>query len=393
MENKLTAPPTRLLCFFIFLSYSITLQAQLTSINVYAGGAILSGGGARSEALRYPIGVAVDSVGTVYISDSGGLVHKRTIDGMMITYAGGGAAGVGDGGPALNATLNGPSFLALDRANNLYLTESTGQRLRKISPEGIITTLAGTGIAGFSGDGGPAVLAQLNSPKGVVRDSAGNIFIADEGNNRIRKINTSGIITTIAGTGVAGYNGDNIPALSAELNAPYSLALDPNGTLFLGETADARVRRIDTTGMISTLAGTGVYGYTGDYDSVGTSAQIGYALGMVVDNGYFLFSDSYAGEVRGLPESGGTIANGVTSGSYFSTFSSPRGLAITDAPALNTSFNPSLTHSRLIVEKRDLIFSLFPSIEIFLPSPAVATALITVMGDRLLVLCCMGRYH
>src|ERR1700744_2496894 len=126
MEKKSTSVGPALVCLSLSLLFSMQLRAQLASVNVYAGGGVLSGGNANSETLRYPIRVAVDSVGTVYISDSGGLVHKRTIDGIMITYAGGGAAGLGDGGPALDATLNGPSFLALDRANNLYLTESPG---------------------------------------------------------------------------------------------------------------------------------------------------------------------------------------------------------------------------------------------------------------------------
>ena len=269
----------------------------------------------------------MDSIGVMYIADSGGIVHRRTPDGYMGPFAGGGTAGAIDSGLALDATLYGPSFLAFDLSGNLYLTENPGQRLRKITRSGIITTIAGTGVAGFSGDGGPAKLAQLNNPTGVAVDAAGNIYIADEGNNRIRKINTAGIITTIAGTGVAGYNGDSIPATSAELNAPYSLAVARVGGLFIGEIGGQRVRWIDTTGMIISVAGPEVAGDSSQPIVIPTGL---YDLSTSIFAGTLLVSDAANNVLRTLGDTGvGTIGIFYCCGLGPPPVNNPRAIAYT----------------------------------------------------------------
>jgi myo-inositol-hexaphosphate 3-phosphohydrolase len=186
---------------------------------------------------------------------------------MITTVAGtGGVSGFsGDGGPATSARMRGPRTMEADSAGNLYITDTENHRVRKVSPSGIITTLAGTGTAGYSGDGGPATAARLRDPHGVAVDGAGNVYIADSPNQRIRKVSPSGIITTVAGTGTSGFNGDGIQATAARLNYPKGVEVGPDGALYIGDANNHRVRRVDlSTGVITTVAGSGTRGSTGD---------------------------------------------------------------------------------------------------------------------------------
>ena len=178
--------------------------------------------------------------------------------GIITTVAGTGDEGFsGDGGPATSARLNRPWAIALDGAGNLYITDLRNIRIRKVDTSGTITTVAGTGEEGFSGDGGPATSAQLFGPRGVALDGAGNLYIADTGNIRIRKVDTAGTITTVAGTGVFGFSGDGGPATSAQLNGDRGIALDGAGNLYIAEFVNRRIRKMDTSGTITTVAGTG----------------------------------------------------------------------------------------------------------------------------------------
>jgi len=170
----------------------------------------------------------------------------------------------GDGGPATAAQLSNPTDVRKDAAGNIYIADNNNHRIRKITPGGIISTIAGTGVAGYSGDGGLAVAAKLKNPDAVAVDAAGNIYIADMGNDRIRKINTAGIISTIAGTGTGGYSGDGGAAIAAKISNPAGVAVDVAGNVYISDRGNDRVRRVNTAGIISTIAGGGAAGYTVD---------------------------------------------------------------------------------------------------------------------------------
>jgi RHS repeat-associated protein len=212
-------------------------------------------------------GIAVGNHGELYIADTwNNLVRKVDRDGIITTIAGDGYNGYsGDGGPAIRARISYPYDIAADQWGNLFFC--TGDhRIRKIDPGGIITTVVGTGVAGYSGDGGPATLARINDPRGLAADSLGNLYIADSTNARVRKVNISGVITTVAGNGTYGYSGDGGPAVEAKLWGPVGVATDVFGNLYVVERGGSRIRKIDARGVITTVAGTGTQGYSGDGD-------------------------------------------------------------------------------------------------------------------------------
>src|SRR5690348_2687193 len=162
---------------------------------------------------------------------------------------------IGDGRPATQASFQFPIAVAQDRHGNTYITDEGEQRIRKVTSAGVINTFAGTGIAGFSGDGGPATSARINTPVGVTVDAAGDIVFADAGNNRVRKINTAGIISTIAGNGTQGYSGDGDPAIDASMNVPWGVVYDSAGNLYISDRGNNVIRKVDTAGIITTFAG------------------------------------------------------------------------------------------------------------------------------------------
>lgn len=218
----------------------ITTIAGTTGVDGYSG----DGGAATSARFRKPLGIAVDEAGNIYVSDvDNRRIRKIDIFGTITNYAGNGTPGFsGDGGPATNAQLGYVWCMATDAAGTLYMCDSN--RIRKISPAGIISTIAGNGTAGFSGDGGPASNAVFNMPIGIYVSESGSIIISDSKNYRVRKITPDGIINTIAGTGIAGYNGDNIPATSAQLNEPVSVVVDLNDNVFVSDMNNVRVRKV-----------------------------------------------------------------------------------------------------------------------------------------------------
>jgi sugar lactone lactonase YvrE len=267
----------------------VTAAGIITTVAGTTLGFSGDGGAATSAQLVNPWGVAVDGAGNLFIADtSNNRIRKVTVDGIITTVAGTGTRGFsGDGGPATSAQLSVPEGVAVDGAGNLFIAEFNNQRIRKVTAAGIITTVAGTGISGFSGDGGPATSARSSSANGVVVDGAGNLFIAD-GNNRIRKVTAAGIITTVAGTGILGFSGDGGPATSAQLSFPYGVAVDGAGNLFIADTGNNRIRRVTAAGIITTVAGNGVPGYSGD-GGPATSAQVPDPLGVAVDGAGNLF--------------------------------------------------------------------------------------------------------
>jgi uncharacterized protein (TIGR03437 family) len=241
-------------------------------------------------------GVVLDDAGNLYIADKGNnRVRKVTAaTGSITTVAGSGPAGFNGDGVATSVELSWPYDVALDPAGNLYIADTVNSRIRKVTPAGALTTVAGNGSGGFgppSGDGGPATEADLDYPTDVAVDSAGNIFIAEWGNSRIRKVTVAtGIISTVAGTGTAGFNGDGV-ATSSQLSKPWGVAVDNAGNLFIADNGNNRIRKVTPAGAISTVAGTGTAGYAGDGGSA-TSAQLASPEGIAVDSaGDIFFTD------------------------------------------------------------------------------------------------------
>ncbi|MGW3561216.1 NHL domain-containing protein [Streptomyces sp. NPDC000963] len=249
---------------------------------------------AVSAQLNRPYGVAVDSAGVLYFSDHlNHRVRRVTADGKISTVAGSKAGAYkGDNGPAISAQLNSPREIAVDGADNLYIADDANHRIRRITPDGTISTVAGTGSPGFSGDGGPATSARLQRPIGVAVDSTGNLYLTEYGSHRVRKVTTDGKIGTIAGNGTAGSTGDGGPATSARLNTPYGMALDADDNLYIAEYNGYRIRKITPDGTISTVVGKGTQGTGGD-GGPATSAQLHNPIGVVVDSTGSLYISEY----------------------------------------------------------------------------------------------------
>ncbi|MEL7208657.1 MAG: hypothetical protein AAGK32_10580, partial [Actinomycetota bacterium] len=236
-------------------------------------------GGPATDARFFGIAeIEFDAAGNLYVADSLNYrVRKIDTSGTVTTVAGNGqnvcCPDPGDGGPATNAYVYEPYGLALDGAGNLYISEEIRHRVRKVDPTGTISTIVGNGTQGSTGDGGPAVSAKLHTPQGLDADAAGNVYIADRGNSVIRKIDTSGVINTIIGQiGNASSSGDGGQATAATVSFPYSISMDEAGNLYVDDFT-RRVRMVDTSGVISTVAGTGSDGFSGD-GGPPTSAQI-----------------------------------------------------------------------------------------------------------------------
>ena len=241
-----------------------------------------------------------------------------------------GSTGLGDGGPAAMAQIGAIQGIAADRWGNLYLSDTDHHRVRKVSTSGIIATIAGTGEAGFSGDGGPALAAQLNLPYGIAVDYAGYVYVADLGNNRVRKIAPDGTISTVAGTGAAGFSGDGGLAVDARLQTPRNLAVDSSGNLYIAEFAGHRIRRVASDGRISTVAGTGIAGFGGD-GGPAAAAQLGYPAGLAVDrNGALYIADSQNNRIRKVAKGVIVTALGGVPGTSMAT-----PIAVTVDPAGN----------------------------------------------------------
>ena len=265
--------------------------------------------------LNAPVGVAFDAFGNLYVADyQNARIRKINVGTNIISTVAGNGSALGYNGdniPAVTAGLTSVFGVAIDVSGNLFLTELNGHRIRKVDvTTGLISTIAGNGIAGYNGDNILATSAELTGPANIVIDANGNIFFVDAGNSgRIRKIDAgTGIITTIAGSGTAGFNGDNIPATSAQLNAPDGLALDGFGNIFISDAGNQRIRKITAgTGIITTIAGNGIYGYNGDNISA-TSAELADPSGLSTDAaGNVYISDQLNQRIRKVTVSTGLI--------------------------------------------------------------------------------------
>ena len=266
---------------FIFLNSSHAVAQYISTIagNGTMGHTGDSGPAVLAE-LYLPNSVAVDSRGNVYIAESSGYVRKITPEGTIHNYAGNGTLSVVDGGPA-TATGIWPIGMAVDKYDNLFVAD-VYYRIRKIDTFGIITTIAGNGISGDSGDGGPATTAKIRGSDYVAVDTSGNVYITDAIDQCVRKIDISGTITRIAGTGIAGYSGDGGHATAAQFYIPHSISTDFIGNIYIVDDSNFCIRKIDATGIVSTFAGTGIAGFSGDGGSA-TSAQVNEMDGIMND--------------------------------------------------------------------------------------------------------------
>ncbi len=283
---------------------------------------------AASTNIDLPRGLVVDAAGNQYIAAwHQNRVFRVSRNGQLAVVAGNGiAAFSGDGGPATEAGLNAPSGVALDRSGNIYIADGANYRIRRVdAATGTITTVAGNGSYGFSGDGGPATAARMDFPYGLAVDGAGNLYVADGANNRIRRIDgTTGIITTVAGNGSKGYSGDGGPATSASLSWPSGVAVDGRGNLYIADTGryrlkdtpNYRIRRVDAaTGIITTVAGNGTYGYSGD-GGLATAASLAQPYGLAIDRlGNLYIADTYNNRIRRVDAVTGIITTVAGNGS------------------------------------------------------------------------------
>jgi class 3 adenylate cyclase/sugar lactone lactonase YvrE len=287
----LAAAATAVVIYFSIARGPATASIITTVAGTGIAGFSADGAKAVLTELDHPGAIAVDDAGNLYLVDAN-RVRKVAPDGLVSTVAGTGvAAYAGDGGPATLAQLNAPQGLAVGTNGDLFIADTVNNAVRKVdSRTGKISTIAGTGAPGFSGDLGPATAARLQSPTGVALGFGGQIFIADTLNNRIRRIGSDGTITTVAGTGQAGYAYDGVPAGTAPIKFPQSLAIDGVGNLYFVDAGNDRIRKVDLSGNMYTVAGTGDRGFSGN--GLATSAKLNLAIGPLSAVGQALALDS-----------------------------------------------------------------------------------------------------
>jgi sugar lactone lactonase YvrE len=342
------------------------------------------------------LGVAVDASGNFYVPDSGSHVVRKITPAGVATIVAGKASSpgaTGDGGPATAALLNSPSAVAVDGAGNLFIADTKNNKIRMVTAAtGLISVVAGTGTAGYAGDGGVPTSAALNAPQGVSVDGAGDVFIADTGNNRIREVNpVSHTILTVAGNGVAGYSGDSGTASGAELSSPVSVAIDSANNLYIVDQNNNAIRKVTTSSaVISTVAGNGSSGFTGDAGPA-TQAELATPSGVAVDAGGNLYiADSANKRVRMVSAVSGTIltigGNGKSTPSgdggaaTAGALQSPTGIALDSTGNLYVSDPSSQSIREISASAGPVAFATTPIFATSTDSPAMET--LTNMGNQ-----------
>lgn len=322
IKKKIRVINLLLIFFLILLSKPGSAQIITTIAGTGTAGFTGDGGAATSAQIYYPHNLAQDAAGNIYFPDYGNSrIRKITIGtGIITTIAGTATAGFnGDGISATSAQLNQPTSLKFDENGSLYFTDRGNQRVRKITTAtGIITTVAGIGTIGYNGDGILATNAQLNYPNEVAFDTNGNLYISDWQNQRVRKIDkVTGIITTIAGTGVGGYNGENIPAIAAQINGPCGIIFDNAGNIYFADYVGHRIRKITIgTGLITTFAGTGTPGFSGD-GAAANAAQLNSPAYISFDDaGNMYIGDSGNSRIRKITSGTGIINTMAGTGNF-----------------------------------------------------------------------------
>jgi uncharacterized protein (TIGR03437 family) len=273
--------------------------ATLAGNGVAASGA--DGIWAAATSLNHPMGITVDPFGNILIADTYNHRIRQVTGGLISTIVGTGTPGVGqDGLEPLKTQLRGPHGTCTDRAGHIFIVDTSNHRVLRINPASVVLTLAGNGAPGDAGDGGQARLAQLNQPSACALDSAGNLFIADTLSHRIRQVTPAGIISTVAGTGDAAFSGDEAAATAARINAPRGVAVDDGGDIFIADTGNHRIRQVTPDGVIHTIAGQGTAGWAGDGDSA-TQALLNSPQGLYLDGaGDLYFADTGNNRIRRL---------------------------------------------------------------------------------------------
>lgn len=345
MKKNVSDRCARWLCFAAYVVTTVSPGMSQT-INTTAGDGAMAfsgdGAAATGAALNLPRGLAIDAAGNLYIADSGNWrVRRVTTTGIISTLAGNGTnAESGDGGQAISASFSDVQSVAVDGSGNVYIADASNRRIRKVAPGGVVTSIAGTGVEGFSGDGGLATSAAIGRPEGLAFDSVGNLYFADSSKERIRKIDTNGIITTIAGNGIAGFTGDGGQAVGAELGTPLAVAIDAANNVYIADADNNRVRKVTPGGVITTFAGNGSGGFSGDGGQA-TNAAMNIPSGLAFDaSGNLYIADAGNNRIRKVDTSGNisTVAGGATNG--FSGDNGPATQALFDFPwALATNGN------------------------------------------------------
>ena len=307
------------------------------------------GGPAIKANFKTPAGLAFDPEGNLYIADrENHRIRKIDTSGNISTFAGIGEAGFsGDDGPAVKARLSLPSGVAIDKKGNLYISDRSNDRIRVVDKKGVIRTYAGSGVAGFQGDAGPALKAQLDKPFGIALDEAENLYIADRNNNRVRKVSPEGIITTVAGDGGFFFMGDNGPAYQASVAAPTGVAVDKKGNLYIADRNNNRIRLVDKLGMIRTVAGTGQQDYNGESETA-RETNLYLPFGLTVDsNDNLLVIDRSHYRIRRIDPKSGKVET--VAGNGLKLFAGDGGPA--------TGATLSFPHGMFVDKSDNLIFS------------------------------------